>query len=498
MSLSHLPRLVRTASFGLAVLYAAVLAVSVIIIGAIVYWALEISLERQTTERIDADIGLLKEELRAEGDSELIEEVQRRSDVLGLEYLLLDAKGTRIAGTMPVLSPALGWSTVELSTNRSGAGSSRTLHIHSVELDNGMRLSVADDYGSIEDMRRAWIEAAGWCLIAFLLLSVAGGLLLSRRFLRRVDTIRITAESIIRGDLESRIPLHGTNDNFDRLSLTLNQMLDRIQALMEGLRYMSNHIAHALRTPLGRLQQKLEAARKTALGNPSYETALENMQQEMEGILSTFSALLRISKIEAGARQSGFSEVDLSALLTTVCDAYSAAAEERGKVIGADIAPSLWTLGDKELLTEAMANLFDNAIKHTPAGAHISVSLYRDRSSIVASIADDGLGVPPETRDLIFERFYRLDRSANTEGTGLGLAFVAAVAGLHGSELSASDNSPGLRIELRFDVAKPPNMLPTALLRAYKADRVRYGHPSPHLEKHPSQRPQRKPVRLPI
>jgi signal transduction histidine kinase len=467
----------RTASFGLAVLYAALLAGSVIIIGAIVYWTMEISLERRTTARIDAEIELFKEELRAEGDSELIEEVQRRSDVLGLEYLLVDAKGTRIAGTMPVMSTALGWSTVALLTKRAGAG--RTLHIHSVELDNGMRLAVADDNGSIEDVRHAWIEAAAWCLIAFLLLSVVGGLLLSRGFLRRVDMIRITAESITRGDLESRIPLRGTNDNFDRLSLTLNQMLDRIQTLMEGVRHMSNHIAHALRTPLGRLQQKLETASQNAAGNPSYVTALENMQRETEGILRTFAALLRISKIEITARQSSFQELDLSTLLRSVFDAYSAAAEEDGKIITADIAPSLWTRGDKELLTEAMANLFDNAIKHTPAGTHISVSLYRDRSSIVASVADNGLGVPPEARDLIFERFYRLDRSADTEGTGLGLALVAAVAGLHGSKLSASDNSPGLRIELRFDVAKPPNMLPTATLRAYKADRVRYGHPAP-------------------
>jgi signal transduction histidine kinase len=469
----------RTASFGLAVLYAALLAASVIIIGTIVYWTMELSLERQTTARIDAEIELFKEELQSEGDPELIEEVQRRSDALGLQYLLVDAKGVRIAGTMPVVPTALGWSKVVLPTKPSKAGAGRTLHIRSVELDNGMRLSVADDYGSIEDVRHAWIEAAVWCLIAFLLVSVVGGLLLSRGFLRRVDTIRSTAESIIRGDLESRIPLRGTNDNFDRLSLTLNQMLDRIQALMEGVRYMSNHIAHALRTPLGRLQQKLEAARETALGNPSYETALENMQHETEGILSTFSALLRISKIEVGARQSGFSEVDLSALLTTVCDAYSAAAEEKGNTIAADIVPSLWIRGDRELLTEAVANLFDNAIKHTPAGTHINVSLYRDLSSIVASVSDNGLGVPPQARGLIFERFYRLDRSANTEGTGLGLAFVAAVAGLHGSKLSASDNSPGLRIELRFDVAELPNMLQSATLRAYKADRVRYGHPAP-------------------
>jgi signal transduction histidine kinase len=443
----------RTATFGLAVLYAAVLAGSVTIIGAIAYWTIEISLEGQMTARIDAEIKLLEEERRAEGDSELIEQVQRRSDVLGLHYLLLDANATRIAGNMPVTSNDLGWSTVALPTDRSGVGAGRTLRIHSVELDNGMRLSVADDYGSIEDVRQAWIDAAAWCLIGFLLLSVAGGLLLSRRFLRRVDTIRQTAESIIGGDLESRIPLRGTNDNFDRLSLTLNQMLDRIQTLMDGVRHMSNHIAHALRTPLGHLHQKLEVARKTALGNPSYEMALENMQRDAEGILNTFSALLRISKIEVAARQSGFKEVNLSALLTTVCDAYSAAAEEQGKIINADIMPSLCIRGDKELLTEAMANLLDNAVRHTPAGTHIEVSLHQEQSSIVASVADDGVGVPTEARGLIFQRFYRLDRSANIEGTGLGLAFVAAVSGLHGSELSVSDNDPGLRIEVTFAAA---------------------------------------------
>jgi signal transduction histidine kinase len=466
----------RTASFGLALIYAALLAGSVVIIGAIVYWSIEISLERQVTARIDAEIELLKEELRAEGDSELIEEVQRRGEALGLEYLLLDAKGTRIAGSMPITHSDLGWSTVALPTKLSGVRVGRTLHIHSVELDNGMRLSVADDYGSIEDVRHAWIEAAAWCSIAFLLLSVAGGLLLSRGFLRRVDAIRATAESIIRGDLESRVPLRGTNDNFDRLSVTLNQMLDRIQGLMEGVRYMSNHIAHALRTPLGRLQQKLEAARESADGNSSYETALQNMQRETEGILNTFSALLRISKIEVGARQSGFGHVDLSALLRTVSDAYSAAAEEQGKVIRTDIAPSLCIRGDRELLTEAMANLLDNAIRHTPAGTNIGVSLYRDRSSIVASVADNGLGVPREATDLIFQRFYRLDRSANVEGTGLGLALVAAVSTLHRSKLMATDNGPGLRIQLTFaatdesDAAKSDNS-------CYRDDRPPYSEP---------------------
>src|SRR5262249_38922171 len=166
---------------------------------------------------------------------------------------------------LPVSPSSLGWSDVPLPM-RSGTDLAKTFHIHSVEMSNGMRLAVADDYGSIEDMRQAWIEAGVWSLLAFLVLSFMGGLVLSRQFLKRVDAIRTTAEAIIRGDLRSRVPLRGTNDNFDLLSSTLNLMLERIQILMDGARHMANDIAHALRTPFVRLQQKIEIARKAATG----------------------------------------------------------------------------------------------------------------------------------------------------------------------------------------------------------------------------------------
>ena len=454
MSLSLLPRVLRTASFGLALLYAALMAASVMIIGVVIYWSIEASLERQMTTRIDAEIELLKEELRSEGDTELIEEIQRRANTFALEYLLINAKGDRIAGNLPADPTSLGWTDARLPTERAPAGIARTFHIHSIQLSNGMRLSVADDYGSIDDMRHAWLEAGVWSFITFLFLSLMGGLVLSRQFLKRVDTIRTTAEAIIRGDLRSRIPLRGTNDNFDLLSHTLNLMLDRIQILMEGARHMANDIAHALRTPFGRLQQKIEVARRAATGNSKCENAINGVQLEMERIRDTFSALLRISKIEVVARQSGFREIDLSGLFETVCEAYSAAAEEQGRTIVTNIVPSLRTRGDEELLTEMLANLLDNAIRHTPVGTHIEVSLCRDRSKIVASVADDGLGVPVEERQQIFQRFYRLKRSAKIEGTGLGLALVAAVAALHGSQLTVEDNDPGLRILMNFDAIR--------------------------------------------
>jgi signal transduction histidine kinase len=453
MLLGPLPRIAHTASFGLAVFYTLLFAASAAILGAIFYLTILSSLERQMMTRIEAEIELLREELRSEGTSELIEEVQRRNRTLAFEYLLVDVQGNRVAGNLPGTSLPFGWSDIQDSTNVAGDQRARTFRVRTVRLDNGMRLSVADDFGSVEDLRYAWLEACGWGLLGFLVLSLIGGLLLSQGFLKRVDAIRRTAEAIICGDLGSRIPLRGTNDNFDLLSRTLNQMMDRIETLMENSSQVSNDIAHALRTPLSRLQQKLEAARRAAQGNASCESAIDIAQMETENILETFSALLRISEIEVGARHAGFRELDLSALFKTVCETYEPVAEDEGKSITANIVPSSTVLGDKELLTEMLANLLDNSIRHTPKGSHIAVSLARDDSHIVASVADDGLGVPHNARDRIFQRFYRLEQSARTQGSGLGLPLVAAVAGLHDVKLSVEDNNPGFRVTMRFKSA---------------------------------------------
>jgi signal transduction histidine kinase len=291
----------------------------------------------------------------------------------------------------------------------------------------------------------------GWALLAFLVLTLAAGALLSSAFLRRVDAIARTAEAIIDGDLGSRVPLRGTNDNFDRLSATLNRMLDQIHLLMESLSQVSNDIAHALRTPLGRLRQRLEVARATSKANSKCTTTIDAALDETDNILDTFSALLRIAQIESGTRTAGFREIDLSKLFETVSEAFSAAAEDGGRTLTAKIAPSLNFWGDGDLISEMLANLLDNAIRHTPQGAHIEVSLVNDGSQLVATVADDGPGVPKSDRERIFRRFYRVEGSIRTAGTGLGLSLVAAVAELHGMKFCATDNKPGLRVTLIFD-----------------------------------------------
>lgn len=360
---------------------------------------------------------------------------------------MLDADGSRLAGNLPSMPNTAGWT--DLSEPPSGRGDRpRDLRVRNVALAQGLRLAVGDDLAPIENIRSALIEALGWSLLAVPLLSLAGGLALSFGLLRRVDTITRTADAIIGGDLNQRIPTRGTNDNFDRLSETLNLMLDRIQALMDSLRQVSNDIAHSLKTPLGHLRQNLRAAR--ASDGLKCKKAIDAAMADIENLLETFSALLRIAQIEAGTRRVGFGQVKVSSLLAHVADSYTAAAEQEGKSITLNIAPKVTTWGDKALLTEMFSNLLDNALRHTPRGTNIEVSLAKSDSTTIAFVADNGPGVPAGDRDLIFRRFYRLACSAKTPGHGLGLSIAAAVADLHGITLNAEDNKPGLRIRVSF------------------------------------------------
>ena len=338
-------RLMRNASFGLALLIQTLLAASAVIVGFIVYWTVQTSVDRQMTARIDAEIEILKGELRSGGSAELTRDVETRINYFGaLEYFLADADGKRLAGNLTNLPTADGWSDIAVPEGQHG-NDPKYFRIKTVHLDNGFRLVVGDDLGPKEDIRRAFLGALDWALLAFLVLTLTAGALLSSAFLSRVDAVDRTAEAIINGDLGSRVVLRGTNDNFDRLSATLNRMLDQIQLLMESLGQVSNDIAHALRTPLGRLRQKLETAQVTSGANSKCATIIDAALVETDNILDTFSALLRIAQIESGTRTAGFREIDLSKLFETVSEAFSAAAEDDGKTLTAKIAPIAQALG---------------------------------------------------------------------------------------------------------------------------------------------------------
>ncbi len=322
------------------------------------------------------------------------------------------------------------------------------------------------------EVEEAVATAFLWTVGLVAALGIGGGALLSRAFLARVDAIARTAEAIIGGDLARRAPGRGTGDDLDRLAGTLNHMLDRIGALMDSLRQVSTDVAHDLRTPLSRLYQRLEEARLHARSVPEYEAAVDGAVREAEGLLDTFSALLRIAQVEGASPRAGFGDVDLSAVADAVADAYRPDAEEGGRRLMADVAPGVVVRGDQELLTQALANLVENALRHTPAGTRIGVSLRLGRHGACLAVEDDGPGVLAEDLPRLTHRFYRGEHSRTTPGNGLGLSLVAAVAELHGAALHLAAVAPGLQARLCFRLIDVTGRATTTRLRYARGEQT--------------------------
>lgn len=434
----------------MASLYAALFGLSVLILFGIVYWRTASYMERQMREVIDADIQSL---VSGRGADALRGEIQRRlarSDGASTKayFLLQGAGGAPLAGNLPAGSARVGWDEFEVAARE---GEEDLLIVgRGVRVADGSLLFVGRDARQLDETRELPLEALAWALAATLLLAVIGGAVMSAGLRRRVEAINRIAAEIVRGDLGRRIPDRDTDDEFDVLARQLNHMLDRIQALMEGMRQVTNDVAHDLRTPLGRLRQRLERARREARTVADYERAVDGGLDEIDRILDTFGALLRIAQIESGSRRAHFTRIDLSGVLDTVLDAYTPVAEESGHALHGAIARDVCVRGDRDLLVQLFANLIENALRHTPVGSRIDVTLEPARSGPIAVVADNGPGIPAEARPKVLQRFYRLESSRSTPGSGLGLSLVAAVAELHDAALDLGDNRPGLRVTLRF------------------------------------------------
>jgi signal transduction histidine kinase len=455
----RLPRVLRTASFRLAALYVLLFGGSVVVLGAVVLLNTRAALERQMKAQIQAELAALLGVYRTGGLERLEAEVSERGrGNRALDYLVQASDGRRLAGDLPSPGGRLGWVVLQTEPDGSGDGDDDDTRewARVAALDGGGLLAVGDSQGHIEEVAEAILGAFGWALGLTVLLGVVGGLVLSAGFLRRIDAITRTAEAIVSGDLAQRVPERGTDDDLDRLAHTLNHMLDRIGELMEGLRQVSSAVAHELRTPLTRLRQRLESARSGARSVAEYAAAVDGAVVETDAVLQTFAALLRIAQIEAGTRRAAFRDVDLGLVAERVVEAFAPAAEDEGKALAASVVPGAQVRGDHELLTQLLANLVDNAIRHTPAGTRIAVSVARVPAGARLVVADDGPGVPAGERDLVVRRFHRLERSRATHGAGLGLSLVVAVADLHQARMVLDDNAPGLRVTLDFSDGRPP------------------------------------------
>ncbi|HEX3347501.1 MAG TPA: ATP-binding protein [Acetobacteraceae bacterium] len=455
MSRFPLPRLLRAASFRFAGLYVVLFAGSALMLGMAVFFEARSALQQQLDARIDTELAFLQAEFQDGGLPHLLDIVQTRGrGVSALDYLVEDATGEHLAGEMPAsrgLRP--GWTTIVVPQASEDGGRSERVRARVADFGGGVLVAAGGDIRQIDDLEEAVAQAFAWTVGFAAALGILGGVLLSRAFLRRVDAISRTAEAIIDGDLARRVPTRGTGDDLDRLAGTLNHMLDRIGALMDSLRRVSSDVAHDLRTPLTRLYQRLEEARSHARSVADYDAAVDVAVAEAQGLLGTFSALLRIAQVEGASSRDGFADVDLGAIVETVADAYRPDAEEAGHRLETATAPGMVVRCDRELLTQALANLVENALRHTRAGTRVEIRVERDGSGNVhLSVADDGPGVAESDLAQLADRFFRGERSRTTPGNGLGLSLVAAVGELHGAALRLELLKPGFKASLSLPV----------------------------------------------
>jgi signal transduction histidine kinase len=443
-------RILRSAAFRLTLIYAGLFVVSAVVLFATVFVIATAALQSDMRAVLRTEALQLAEIHRHSGLLGLAEQVTRRMNFRTrgpIYYLVQGPTQQVVVGNLPGMPPVEG--VVDFVRDRSPGDpedARSKLTGFGLTLSDGSFILVAQDANRLIDMQHAIVRAFTWAGGLTLLLAIGGGVLVGRNFVRRIDTIGRTSRAIMEGDLSARIPVRGNNDEIDQLVVGLNAMLDRIQQLMEGLRQVTSDIAHDLRTPLGRLRQRLEDARERATTTGEYETATEAAIAEADGLLDIFSALLRISQIEAGARKSAFAEVDLSTLLRSIADAYAPPAEDAGHKLDSAIEDGVAITGDRQLLAQLFSNLIENALSHTPDGSTVRLVLQKTATGFEARVADNGPGIPEAEREKVLDRFYRLDRSRTTKGSGLGLALVKAIASLHGLSLVLEDNAPGLAV----------------------------------------------------
>ena len=298
--------------------------------------------------------------------------------------------------------------------------------------------------GNIDSARQVMESVLRWGIGVMVGLAILGSFLMAGSVANRLEQINRISQDIRHGNLSRRMPQSRSKDEFDRLAGNLNDMLDQIQMLMEGVRSVSDAIAHDLRTPLTRLRSRLEQLRK--VGGSNIAPGIDESIEEADRMLGTFSALLRIAQIEAGGRRADFHAVDLGELARDLADLYEPLAAEKKIILGLDVDDLMKTWGDRDLLFQAISNLIDNAVKYTPEGGSIQVVLKEEPAGQKIVIADSGPGIPEQEWDRVFQRFYRLESHRGAEGNGLGLSLVAAVAKLHQTEILLEDNNPGLRV----------------------------------------------------
>lgn len=447
-------RLLRTSGFRLALQSTALSIFGALIVFTIIYRA------AQATVRAELDATVASEQadvISDAGDHSSIAQsvADATSESQGTFYALTGPDGGMLAGNLKITPQSAGkwkgWKTLKQNDGLFLPPHITAIRGLAAKLDNGDILYVAENASSLNALDRLIAKSFLAVFGTILALGVAGGLLTARGALKRVEAITETSREIMSGDLSRRIAINGTGDEFDRLSINLNKMLERIQALMENIRQVSNDISHDLRSPLGRLREHLELARQTT-EDAALQTVFDDAISQVDAALSIFAAMLRIAEIEAGARRRSFAPVDLSALLNDLAETFETVGEAEGMTLVAKVPPKIFVFGDCELLTQMFVNIIENAIRYCPLGSLVFLTAEKTASNNVkVTIADNGPGIPIQERSRVLQRFVRLDEARHSEGTGLGLALVSAVIELHSGKITLEDNGPGLKVMICFD-----------------------------------------------
>ena len=457
--MTALGKLLRTTAFRLTLVYLVVFALFAAFLLA--YFALNTRrlITEQITSTVEAEMTGLAEQYNRGGIRLLVAVIESRARQPGSSlYLVTTSKGEGIAGNVGSLAPGVldqpGWTeTVYRRLTDPETQDEHHALVRVSTLAGGFRLLVGRDLEERERLYHIIADAGRWSVTIVIILGIIGGVFVSRRVLNRVDAITDKARVIMAGDFSGRLPVGGSGDELDRLAISLNAMLHQIEALMRGLKEVSDNVAHDLKTPLTRLRNRCEAALRTATSEAGYRATIEATIEESEGLIRTFDALLMIARAESGEARDNMADFDASEIARDVAELYEPLAEEKGLALHVDASASAPVKGNRELVSQALANLVDNAIKYAAAGrqeangvpADIVVGAGREGDRIVLSVRDSGPGIPVADRGRVVDRFVRLEQSRSQPGSGLGLSLASAVARLHGGELRLEDNAPGLK-----------------------------------------------------
>lgn len=444
--------LLRSAAFRFGVIYAALFGISAVALAAFLWWSTAGLLDRQIEDQISLDSLSLGDRYVEGGPQSLIDSINDR--IIGnidddMVYLLVDPGYHRLAGNLEAWPGTLtldeAWR--DLPIDRAGLQS--LARVHYFELPGGLHLLVGRDIQSRAQMRHLLASGMLWAAAIAVALGSIGAWAVRGLFRATIADVSATASAISAGDLSRRVRVSGSDDEFDLLAQSINDMLDRISRLMDGVRQVSNAIAHDLRTPITRARNRLEDVAHHASSEADLRAGIDRAMGDLDGVVAIFQALLRIAEIEAGARRSAFVALDLAPLLADISELYEAVAEDRQIRLETQIPETLPGFGDRDMIQQAVANLLDNAVKFSPEGGRIRLICGPQpqvADSVRIEVIDEGPGIPETDRAQATNRFFRGEQARSTPGSGLGLSLVLAVAQLHGGTIELRDAEPGLHV----------------------------------------------------